>query len=123
MKDREGGGSNFFRGLVCGALMGAGLFYFLNHTEEGKKVKKKIKKQGEEALDDLKEIIGNLEEKGKEFKEKAKEIQVQLEAKSEGEGAGKARGDLSQIEKLRARGRKAAKLFTRHGKPLNKKAS
>lgn len=126
MSDREGGGASFFRGLICGVLAGAGLFYFLTNTEEGKRIKKKIKKQGKEALDNLTEIVGELEEKGRDFKEKAKEFQVELEKKAKdvgGEIAQEAQEKLSQIEDLRERGRKAAKLFTRKGKPLKKKTS
>lgn len=123
MSDREGEGATFFRGLICGALAGAGLFYFLTNTEEGKRVKKKIKKQGKDVLDSLTEMVGELEEKGKEFKEKAKEFQAELEEKAKdlgGEIAQETKERLTQIEELRERGRKVAKLFTRNGKPLKK---
>lgn len=101
--------------------MGVGAYYFLTSTEEGKKVKEKLKKQGENALDNLGEIVEELEEKGGEFKEKAKELQVELEEKSKsvgGEIKEEVEEKLTEIEDLRERGRKAARSFTRKGKPL-----
>lgn len=123
MSDFEERTGSFFRGLIFGTLAGAGIYYFLTSTEEGKKVKDKIKKQGKDAFGGLVEIVEELEEKGKIFKEKTEEIQKKLEKKAEalrGEKAEEAESQLSQIEKLRERGRKATKLFTRNGRPLKK---
>lgn len=111
MNDHEHHDNNFFSGLVLGALLGAGFFWFLTSTEEGKKVKKQLKEKSQDALDNLGDIVAELEEKGEEFNQRAKEIQVELEEKA-------ALPALSQIEKLRERGRKAVKFFTRNGKPL-----
>lgn len=122
MRDFEKRSDNFFRGLILGGLVGAGVFYFLTATEEGKKVKEKIKAQGKDALGNLADIINELEKKGGEFKKRAKELQVELEKRTKevsGEIAGEVQSRLSQIEELRERGRKAAKFFTRNGKPLN----
>lgn len=116
--DRNGG---FLSGLVLGALVGAGLVYFLTSTEEGKKVKKQWRKKGEIALDNLADLIEEVEEKGEEFKKKAKEIQAELKEKAgdvRQEVAEEAKEQLSHIDKLRERGRKAAKFFTRNGKSL-----
>jgi len=121
MRDFEERSSSFFRGLILGALIGAGAYYFLTSTEEGKKVKEKLKKQGENALDNLGEIVNELEEKGEEFKEKAKKLQKELEEKSKnvgGEIKEEVEEKLTEIESLRERGRKAARSFTRNGKPL-----
>lgn len=118
-RDREGG---FFSGLILGALIGAGLFYFLTSTEEGKKVKKKLREKGEGALDDLADLIEEVEERGEEFKKKAKEIQAKLEEKTEDvrkEVAEEAKEQLTHIEELRERGRKVTKrFFIRNGKSL-----
>ncbi len=107
--------NNFFSGIVFGALIGAGLFYFLTSTEEGKKIRQQIKRKGEDALDDLKDLAADLEEKGEAFKEKAQAVENQLAEKV---GEVKEEG-LEQIEKLREQGRQAVgKFFTRNGRPL-----
>lgn len=111
MSDNGHHGENFLTGLVLGAILGAGFFYFLTSTEEGKKVKKRLAEKSEDVLDSLADLIGEIEEKGEEFKKKAQGIQVELEEKA-------ALPALSQIEKLRERGRRAVKFFTRNGKPL-----
>jgi len=118
-RDREGG---FLQGLVMGAILGAGAYYFLTQTKEGEKVKKRIKKKGEEALDDLADLVDEFEEKGEEFQAQAKKLQAELESKAKGvkkEVAAEAKEKLTHIDKLRERGRQATKtFFTRNGKPL-----
>lgn len=118
-RDREGG---FLQGLIMGAILGAGAYYFLTQTKEGEKVKKKIKKRGEEVLDDLADLVDEFEEKGKEFRIQAKKLQAELERKAKDvkkEVAEEAKEQLTHIDKLRERGRKATKkFFTRNGKPL-----
>lgn len=118
-RDRDGG---FLSGLVLGALIGAGLFYFLTSTEEGKKVKKQLKEKGKDALDNLADLIEEVEEKGEEFKQKAKEIQAELEKKTKDvrkEVVEEAKEQLTHIDKLRERGRRATRrFFTKNGKSL-----
>lgn len=118
--DRHDGG--FFQGLIMGALIGAGAYYFLTSTKEGKKVKKKIKEKSEEALDDLADLVDEFEEKGKEFRTQAKKLQAELEKKAKDvkkEVVEEAKEQLGHIDKLRERGRQATKkFFTRNGKPL-----
>jgi len=118
-RDRNGG---FFQGLIMGALIGAGAYYFLTQTKEGEKVKKRIKKKGREALDDLADLVEEFEEKGEEFQVQAKRLQAELEKKAKGvkkEVAEEAKEKLTHIDKLRERGRRATKtFFTRNGKPL-----
>lgn len=118
-RDRHNG---FLSGLVLGVLIGAGLYYFLTSTEEGKKVKKELKKKGEDALDNLADLIEEVEERGEEFKERAKGIQAELEEKAKDvreEVAEEAKEQLTHIDKLRERGRKATKkFFTKNGKSL-----
>lgn len=118
-RDREGG---FLQGLIIGAILGAGAYYFLTQTKEGEKVKKRIKKKGREALDDLTDLVEEFEEKGEEFRAQAKKLQIELEKKAKGvkkEVAEEAKEKLTHIDKLRERGRQATKtFFTRNGKPL-----
>jgi gas vesicle protein len=118
-RDHQGG---FFQGLIMGALIGAGAFYFLTQTEEGEKVRQQLKKKGEEALDNLGELVEDFEAKGEEFKTRAKEIQTQLEEKTKDvskEIVEEAQEKLGHIEQLRERGRVASKkFFVRNGKPL-----
>lgn len=118
-RDRNGG---FLSGLVLGALIGASLFYFLTSTEEGKKVKKQLRKKGKDTLDNLAETISEFEEKGEEFKKKAGKLQAALEEKTKDireEVAEEAKEQLTHIDKLRERGRKATgKFFTKNGKSL-----
>lgn len=122
MSDHEHHDGGFLQGLIMGALLGAGFFYFITSTEEGTKVKKKIKQKSEEALNNLGELVEEFEEKGEEFRSQAKKLQEELEKKEEDfkeEVAEEAKGKLSNIEKLRQRGRLATqKFFTRNGKPL-----
>ena len=112
MSDQDSSVSNFLNGLVLGAILGAGAYYFLTSTEEGKKVKKRLQEEGKDLLGDLTDLVEEVEEKGEEFKEKAQEVQKQLEEKT-------AKPALLQIEKLQDRGRRALKYFTRNGKPLS----
>ena len=116
-------GNGFFSGLILGALLGVGFYYFLTATEEGKKVKKEIKKKSGEALDKLTNLIEEIEEKGEGFKKRAKQIQAELEARTQAvkkEIVEEAKGGLAQVDKLRERGRRATKrFFTRNGKPLS----
>ena len=118
-QDHQGG---FFQGLIMGALIGAGAFYFLTQTKEGEKVRQQLKKKGEEALDNLGELVEDFEAKGEEFRTRAKEIQTQLEEKTKDvskEIVEEAQEKLGHIEQLRERGRKASKkFFVRNGKPL-----
>jgi len=108
--------NNFLSGLLFGALISAGLAYFLTSTEEGKKIRKQIRQKGEDALDELSDLIKDLEQKSEEFKQKAMVVENQLAEKV---GEVKEEG-LEQIEKLREQGRQAAgKFFTHNGKPLS----
>jgi len=111
MNENNKNGESFLTGLVLGVILGAGFVYFLSSTEEGKVIKKRLKEKTEDALDSLGELVEEIEEKGEEFKEKAVEIQKQLEEKTED-------SNFSSIEKLRERGRRAIRFFTRNGKPL-----
>lgn len=119
MDDRNHRDNYFLTGLVLGALIGAGLAFFLVSDEE---TKKKLKKKGKIALDNLADIISELEEKGGEFKRKAKRLQAELEEKTKDvqEGASEeVEVQLAHIEKLRERGREATRrFFTRAGKKV-----
>lgn len=101
----------FLTGLVLGAILGAGFFYFLTSTEEGKKVKKKLALKSEDVLENLADLVREIEKKGKEFQKKALGVQKEIEEKI-------GSSNLSQIEKLRERGRRVVRFFTRGGKPL-----
>lgn len=118
----RGNGKGFLQGLVAGAVIGAGIYYYLTQTEEGKKIKVHLKEKGEKALDDLGEMVSELEEKGNEFKQKAKEVQEELEEKAKDvkeEVATEAKEKLEQIEELREKGQSLAKkFFTKNGKSL-----
>jgi len=111
MNENNKSGESFLTGLVLGIILGAGFVYFLSSTEEGKVIKKRLKEKTGDALDNLKELIEEIEEKGEEFKKKAVEIQKQIEEKT-------SQSNFSSIEKLRERGRRAIRFFTRNGKPL-----
>jgi len=111
MSEESRSSESFLTGLVLGAILGAGFIYFLTSTEEGRKAKENLVEKSEDVLENLAGLIKEIEEKGKEFEKKAKEVRLQLEEKT-------ATPALSQIEKLRERGRRAVKFFTRNGKPL-----
>ncbi len=111
MNESNKSGESFLTGLVLGIILGAGFVYFLSATEEGKVIKKRLKEKTENTLDNLGELIEEIEERGEEFKKKATEIQKKLKEKT-------GESNFPSIEKLRERGRKAIKFFTRNGKPL-----
>lgn len=116
----------FLRGLFLGILAGAGVYYFLNSTQEGEKIKKRIKEHGGETLENLDELIKELEKKGQEFSQRAKDFEKKLERKAKTgfpEISNEVKKELTSIDKLRQRGRKTTKLFTHKGKPLKKKSS
>ena len=75
-------------------------------------------------MGNLGEVISDLEEKGEEFRKKAKLLQIDLEEKAkdiEKEVSKEAKEQLANIEKLRERGKKASKVFfTKNGKSLSK---
>lgn len=121
MSDRHHNGG-FLNGLILGALVGAGAFYFLTSTEEGKKVRKQLEEKGKDALENLGDLVSEVEEKGGEFKQKAKAIQGQLEEKAKSiqtRVAEEAQEQLVHIDTLRERGREVSKRsFTKRGKAL-----
>lgn len=100
--------NSFLPGVVFGAIIGAGLYYFLTATEKGKEVQKQLKEKGEDALDNLEELVDEIENKGEEFREKAIEVQEKLADKI-GE---------TKIDQLRERGQKAIRFFKKNGKSL-----
>jgi polyhydroxyalkanoate synthesis regulator phasin len=118
----SGRNNNLLTGLILGALVGAGLVYFLTSTEEGKKIKKQLQEKGKITLDKLADLIEEVEEKGEEFKQKAKKIQAQLEEKArdiQGRVAEEAKEQLVHIDELRERGQEASKrFFVKNGKTL-----
>jgi hypothetical protein len=65
--------------------------------------------------------VAEVEEKGKEFSQKAQKVKAQLEERAKsGEFPQEAREKLAHIDKLRERGRKATgRFFTRAGKKLS----
>lgn len=120
--DEQKHSHNFFTGLILGAAIGAGLYYFLTSTKEGKKIKSRLEEKGKDVLNDLTGLVEEIEEKGQVFKQKAKEVQFQLEQKAksmEGKVVDEVKEQLIHIKELRERGRQAAKSFTRNGKPLS----
>ena len=119
----EQGSSNFFRGLVTGAILGAVAIWFLNQTEKGKEIKKEIKEKGGDALGNLNNLVQDLEEKGQEFKKKVLQVKEEFEEKAKDfrqDIIEEGKIGLQKIEELEEKGHKAAqKFFTRKGKPLS----
>jgi gas vesicle protein len=122
MSDSHSEGSNFFRGLVTGAILGGAAVWFLNQTKKGKEIKNEFEEKGRDILENLSDLVQDLEEKGQEFKKKVLQVREELEEKSKDlrqEIAQEAKDGLEKIEELEEKGHKAAqKFFTRHGKPL-----
>lgn len=119
-KDQDQG-SNFFSGLLLGAIVGAGLIWFLTKTKDGVRIGKEVKEKTEDGLVKLADLIGDIEEKGEEFKQKVQVVQKEIKEKAEsfkGALSGDQKQDLSKIDELKARGFKTKKFFTKHGKPL-----
>jgi len=111
MAENNNGGGGFLTGLVLGAILGTGFIYFLSLPEERKVIKKRLKEKTGDALDNLRELIREIEEKEEEFKKKAIKVQGQLNDKTK-------ERNFSSIEKLREKGRRAIRSFMRSGKPL-----
>lgn len=106
--------SSFASGLFWGAALGAaGMFLFA--TKKGKKLRNYFKKYGHQILEDLEEIYEETEDKIRA--EKLLEVAKQPSAKKK--EIKPESQNLSHIEKLQERGRKAAgRFFTRGGKML-----
>jgi len=119
-QDRGGG---YLQGLIMGALIGAGLYYVLTSTKEGKKVKKILKEEGEGVLGDLAKLTTDLEKKGEVFRTEVNRLQAELEERVEDgseEEVVEAKNKLNHIDYLRDRGRRATKkFFVRNGKTLS----
>lgn len=90
-----------------GVLVGAGLYYYLSATEEGKKLHRKVRQK---TLEGLGELVDEIEKKGQEFKKKAQQVQDKLGKETDQQ--------LDHIKQLRERGRRAVNFFTSKGKPL-----
>lgn len=108
--------SNFTSGLFWGAALGAaGMFLFA--TKNGKKLRDYLKENGQYVLEELEEIYEEIDGKEKVKKlpqPKKKPAVKKKEVKTKTQ-------DLSHINKLQERGRKAAgNFFTRGGKSLKK---
>ena len=119
-------GSNFFSGLLLGAIAGAGLIWFLTKTKDGVKIGQQVKEKTEDGLIKLGDLIEDIEEKGQEFKQKVEGVKKEIEQKAEGiKGVltGEQKENLDKINKLQQRGLKTKKFFTKNGKSLAKKAS
>ena len=115
--------NNFIKGIITGAVIGAGLVWFLNLTEKGKEVKKEIKNKSEDILDNLSDLVQDFEEKGQEFKEKVIQIKKDFEEKAKDfrqDIIEEGKMGLDRVEELEEKGHKAAKkFFTRKGKSLS----
>lgn len=122
MNDNAHSNDSFLTGLILGALLGAGAFYFLTSTEEGKKVKKQLAERSGDVLDNLTNLVDEIEEKGQEFEKKAQQVKGMLEEKvgqTTTIAVEEVKDDLTQIKKLQERGRRAIKYFLKDGKPLS----
>ena len=53
----------FVKGLIWGAVLAAGVLFFLE-TEKGKEIKKKLKEEGDDFLEKLPQWLEELEEEG-----------------------------------------------------------
>jgi len=119
----EQSGSNFFRGLVTGAILGAVAVWFLNQTEKGEEIKEEIKEKSGDVLENLSDLVQDLEKKGQEFKKKVLEVKEEFEEKAKDfrqEVIEEGKIGLQKIEELEEKGHRAAqKFFTRKGKPLS----
>lgn len=111
----ESKGKSFLSGLIIGGLLGAGLYYLFG-TENGKKMQKELKKKGKETAEQLDDLLFDLEEKGKVFKEKAEEVAKEVKGQVTekiGEVSDVAKvqlgekldNTLDKIEKLQEHGR------------------
>ena len=113
---QEQSSHNFFSGLVTGAVLGLGAYFFLTSTKEGKEISRKIKDKSGQALADLGDLVEDLEDKGEEFRHQARETQEKVGEKIE---QIEKNFDQKEIEKIQTRGRQmAARFFTRKGKTV-----
>jgi len=133
--------SNFLTGLVAGALVGVGIYYFFTNTDQGRKLGKQIKNKSEDLADDFGDLVKDIEDKSQDFQKKAIRLEKQIkedvvekaEDLQEGvvekladikEGIGEQISHLAEINdevvKLQEKGRQAAgKFFSRQGKPIS----
>lgn len=128
MGDRDSD-NGFLLGLIIGGVIGAGAV-FLFGTEKGKEVREELKEKGDDALDDLDDVLTQLEKKGKEIKKKADIVKEEIAEKAgemkenvSEEVVEKLDDTLAHIEALQERGREATaslrkKYFIKDGKKL-----
>lgn len=96
-------GSGFLNGLVLGALVGAGLVFFLG-TKRGKELTEEIKEKGLSVFDDFEEVFSEIEEDAAPPPQQTPTPPPPAQATS-GNGNGSSQPP-SYIEALQAQGRR-----------------
>lgn len=81
MSEEQAGSNGFLSGLVWGVFLGIAAFVFFE-TEKGKKIKERLKEEGDDLLEELPEIIDRLEEKGEEFVAQVSKLEKDVEEKA-----------------------------------------
>lgn len=71
------GDFKFFLGFFIGGLIGAFIIFFLG-TKEGKKTGKLLEDKGRDLLDEIKDKIDHLEEKGKAIFKEGEDLKEQV---------------------------------------------
>lgn len=103
----------FLRGFLWGILLAIGSLFFLE-TKKGEKIKKKLRAEGEDLLDELPNLIedfenkvGELVEEVMEIEEEAKEKVVEISQELKGKTEEKVTA-LPHIEAIQEHGREVA---------------
>lgn len=110
----------FLRGIFWGILLTIGAVIFLE-TERGQKLKKKLRKKGEDILEELPDLLDRLEEKSEELVEEAGRIEEEIKEKTEGASQGLAEEigekldtSLGHIEAIQEHGREISQGIKKH---------
>lgn len=105
--------NGLLEGIVLGAIVGIGVYYFLG-TDEGEKLQKTFKKKASPYLDEAADVLEELKDQSTDLLEKAQEVKETLEEKFEDKKeqiedvvSDKLESSLSHIEELQERGREA----------------
>lgn len=110
----------FLRGIFWGILLTIASVIFLE-TEKGQKLKKKLKEEGEDILEELPNLLDRLEEESAELIEEASQIEKEIKEKTAevsqelaGEIGEKLDTSLGHIEAIQEHGREISQGIKKH---------
>lgn len=110
----------FVKGFFCGVILAIAALIFLE-TEQGQKLKKRLKEKGGDFFDELPDLLDRLEKRSEELVEEAGKIEGELKEKTVSIGESLTKevereldSSLAHIEALQEHGREITVGIKRH---------